>query len=96
MRDKELDHAPPDVLVDIAEGAVVEGQWKEHVDDCEACSKEVENLGRAIALAVKMDVPEPGDEYWRSFDSRLNERIQKKGNVTRRVGLRREAPGPYL
>ena len=85
MNDKELGHAPPDVLVDIAEGAVVEARWKEHVVRCEFCSKELRNLEEALAVAGKIEVPEPGDEYWRGFDSRLSERIQKKGKVIRRV-----------
>jgi hypothetical protein len=85
MKDKELDHAPPDVLVDIAERAAVEARWKEHVDDCEACSKKAEDLEKALTFAGKMDVPEPGDEYWRRFNSRLTERIQKEGRIVRRV-----------
>ena len=51
MNDKELGHAPPDVLVDIAEGAVVEARWKEHVVRCEFCSKELRNLEEALAVA---------------------------------------------
>jgi hypothetical protein len=83
MKDKEPYHAPPDVLVDIAEGTFVEARWKEHVVQCESCSEEVENLATTLALAGKVDVPEPGGEYWQSFDSRLNERIQKKRSVRR-------------
>jgi hypothetical protein len=85
MKEEESLHAPPDVLVDIAEGAVVEARWKEHVDQCESCSEEVENLEETLALAGRIEAPETGDEYWRGFDSRLNERIQKEGEVRRRV-----------
>ncbi len=85
MKDKELLHAPPDVLLDIAEGTVVEARWKEHVVGCESCSEETENLKKALALAGKIEIPEPGGAYWRSFGSRLNERIQKEGKAGKRV-----------
>jgi hypothetical protein len=86
MKDEEPLHAPPDVLLDIAEGTVVEARWKQHVVQCESCSEEVENLEKTLVLAGKAQVLEPGGAYWRNFGSRLNERIQKDGKARKRVG----------
>lgn len=85
MKGDEALHAPPDVLVDIAEGAIVEAEWAEHLAHCGTCAEELENLKKALELAGKMEVPEPGDEYWRRFDHRLKEAIGKGGQGGKRM-----------
>jgi hypothetical protein len=79
-------HPPPDVLVDFAEGAVVDIVWREHIARCGHCSAEVEDLKRTLALVSHVEVPEPGAEYWNGFGSRLKERVRRKERIGRPMG----------
>jgi anti-sigma factor RsiW len=51
------------------------GQVGAHLRACPDCTALLESMARIDAAA---EVPEPGPEYWRSFDRRLEERIGRE------------------
>lgn len=80
-------HAPPEALVDLSEGLPVEAAVRQHVDACEVCSSQVEELRSALALARQTQPSEPEAGYWEGFVPRLRSRI-----ASEEVRKRRQLP----
>jgi len=67
-------HGSPEALVDLSEGLPVDAAVRQHVESCEACSRQVEELRIALALTRESRPPEPDADYWEGFVPRLRAR----------------------
>jgi hypothetical protein len=78
MKGASRQHLPPEVLVDLAEGAVVDVAAREHLARCERCSTEVDDLKRTAVLAGRLEVPDPDAQYWEELSSRIGDRLREE------------------
>jgi hypothetical protein len=82
-------------LLDLLEGPA-DARIATHVEECPACSKELEALRRALAtLAAWGDepVPDPGRAYWEGFARSVRHRLESRDGGASAPAARR-LPGP--
>ena len=58
-----------------------------HLLACAACGAELGRIRRTLDLLRAGEAPDPGADYWRTFDARLRGRILRKRSVRRWRGV---------
>jgi hypothetical protein len=64
-------HLTPDELVDILESGAVAETLQAHVDVCETCRAQIEEISTVLSEARKAVVPEPSPLYWERLSDRV-------------------------
>jgi hypothetical protein len=67
-------HLTPEEFVDAAEGTRSEPSFA-HLNDCEACRRELAALRAAMSDAAEGEVPEPSPLFWTNLSTRVNAAI---------------------
>lgn len=67
------------IVADLDEGLARDEQdlLEAHLRDCESCRRMREETAEILSLLAEDVPPEPGEEFWREYDSSLEERIQR-------------------
>jgi hypothetical protein len=68
-------HLTADELVDAAEGTLAADRQR-HVDQCEACRREVSVLATLLREAGSVPVPEPSPLFWEHLSARVRQAVQ--------------------
>jgi hypothetical protein len=71
-------HLKPEELIDLAEGARVRATAP-HLDECEACRRELAACESSIRAAASFDVPEPSPLFWDHLLRRVAEAVAAEG-----------------
>lgn len=71
-------HLTPGEFVDAAEGALG-AERLQHLDDCEACRRELSGLAHVIQDAREGPVPEPSPLFWEHFSARVRDAVRAEG-----------------
>ncbi|MCK4404027.1 MAG: zf-HC2 domain-containing protein [candidate division Zixibacteria bacterium] len=66
-----------------------EKELKEHLSECERCTKKLALLELVEGRAKKIKTKEPPQEYWDSFSSRVRETILARKEISPVVGLKK-------
>jgi hypothetical protein len=66
---------------------VTRDRLEAHLLACAACAAEAGRMRRTLDLLRAGEAPDPGAEYWRTFDARLRGRILRARSVTRWRGV---------
>ena len=69
-----MTHLTPDELVDALDG-VLEPSRTTHLDACEPCRQQLNNLGAVLRDTRQVDVPEPSPLYWQHLSARVRTAI---------------------
>ena len=81
----DMRHLTPDEfveLVDLVEGMTAEADVP-HLAACEPCRRQLAELRATLAMASKIDVPEPSPLFWDHFSSRVREAVATEGEPGR-------------
>jgi hypothetical protein len=78
-------HLTPDEFVDAAEGRLASDRER-HVDQCEACQREVSALASLLREAGSAPVPEPSPLFWEHFSTRVRQAVQAEDPPRARGG----------
>lgn len=73
-----MTHFTPHEFVDAAEGTL-DGPRRRHLEECEACRREVAALARLMRDAANGPVPEPSPLFWEHFSTRVREAVRAEG-----------------
>jgi len=49
-RERERDHLPPEIFIDVAEGSPVDASRRQHLEHCAECRQELEQLEETLAI----------------------------------------------
>jgi len=71
-----MSHLTSDELIDAMEG-VLEKPRRAHLDVCEECRRQFEDLAGVLTDAKQASVPEPSPLFWNHFASRVNDAIDR-------------------
>jgi hypothetical protein len=71
-------HLTPAEFVDAAEGRLASDR-QHHVDQCEACRREVATLASLLREARSAPVPEPSPLFWEHLSTRVRQAVQAEG-----------------
>src|SRR5262245_31587077 len=80
---RTMRHLTKDQLLDVAEGTRPASALA-HLESCDSCRREVENLRLAMEAVASVDVPEPSPLFWEHFSHRLREAVAAEGGVPAR------------
>jgi hypothetical protein len=72
-----MSHLTPDELIDAMEG-VLDGKRRAHLDVCEECRRQFEDLHEVLSDAKRTGVPEPSPLFWNHFSARVNDAIDRE------------------
>src|SRR5262245_49777261 len=72
-----MNHLSPDELIDAMEG-VLDAERRAHLDVCEECRRQFEDLASVLSEAKQASVPEPSPLFWNHFSARVNEGIDRE------------------
>ena len=70
-------HLQPEELVDLAEGTRPAASAP-HLQACEACRKQLDELKAMLGTAAQADVPEPSPLFWDHFSARVSEQVRNE------------------
>jgi len=76
-------HLSADTLVDLAEGTRAETA-ESHLQQCEACRRQVAELRAMMAAAAGVDMPEPSPLFWEHLSERVRRDVAAEA-VPRRL-----------
>jgi hypothetical protein len=71
-------HLNPEELIDLAEGTRARATAP-HLDECDACRRELAACESAIRTAASVDVPEPSPLFWDHLSRRVAEAVAAEG-----------------
>src|SRR5690349_15767956 len=85
-----MNHLTSDELIDAMEGdagksnaaAVLHPERRAHLDACQQCRAQLEDLAGVLNDATRASVPEPSPLFWNHFSSRVNAAIDRSGSAT--------------
>ncbi len=58
-------------------GSEVKKAFESHLASCTSCAKEKENMDRLTRRIHDQEVPEPGEQYWNSFNRKVFSKIDQ-------------------
>jgi hypothetical protein len=87
-----MHHLSESELVDLADGTRGEDTTP-HVQQCEQCRRQLEDLRAALSAAVSVDVPEPSPLFWDHFSARVHDAVAAEGGRAERHPWWRFAQG---
>jgi hypothetical protein len=73
-------HLGKDQLLDLAEGIRLEASVA-HVESCEACRRQVDDLRAAMAAVADVEVPEPSPLFWEHLSERVRAAVAAEGQL---------------
>lgn len=76
-----MTHLTPGEFVDAAEGTI-DAERLRHLDDCEACRRELVSLVRVMRDAGEGPVPEPSPLFWEHFSARVRDAVREEASRT--------------
>jgi hypothetical protein len=72
-----MNHLTSDELIDAMEGGLAAGP-RAHLDACDACRRQLDELAAVLTDAKQASVPEPSPWFWNHFAARVNEGIDRE------------------
>src|SRR5215475_3129471 len=72
-----MNHLTSDELIDAMEG-MLEAERRAHLDACEECRRQFDDLAGVLNDAKQASVPEPSPLFWNHFSARVNEAIDRE------------------
>lgn len=77
-----MSHLAPDEIVSAADGALA-GARVRHLDECEACRRQVEDMAVLLKDAASDRVPEPPAVFWDQLSARVRAAIDAEPALAR-------------
>ena len=71
-----MTHLSPDELIDAMEG-ILAADRRAHLEVCEHCRRQLDDLATVLNDARQASVPEPSPLFWNHFSSRVNAAIDR-------------------
>jgi hypothetical protein len=87
-----MNHLSESELIDLAEGARGEATVP-HLQECDRCRRQLEDLRAAMSAAARVDVPEPSPLFWDHFSARVHDAVAAEGGQAGRRAWWRFAYG---
>ncbi len=72
-----MNHLDEDELVDLVDGALPAARAA-HVDGCDRCRVQAEDLRVVLREARSVDVPEPSPLFWEHFSARVRDEVARE------------------
>ena len=69
-----MNHLTSDELIDAMEGMLA-AERRAHLDACDECRRQFDDLAGVLSDARQASVPEPSPLFWNHFSARVNEAI---------------------
>jgi hypothetical protein len=79
-----MKHLSSDRIIDIVEGVRTESA-EPHLQSCQMCRRELDELRAAMRVAANIDVPEPSPLFWNHLSARVRDAVAAEG-APRAVG----------
>ena len=73
-----MTHLSADQIIDLVEGVRAETA-EPHLQSCDVCRRQLDELRAAMAMAADVSVPEPSPLFWNHFSARVRDAVAAEG-----------------